>query len=65
MEALAGPLTLRVYMGDDCKGTLYQDDGASHDFKQGKFLRMDSTCSVERDMLHVHVGPHQGSYSAW
>jgi alpha-glucosidase len=65
METPAGPLTLRVYVGEDCKGTLYQDDGRSYDFKQGKFLRMDSTCSLDDKMLHIHLGPHQGSYKAW
>jgi len=65
METPRGPLTLRVYVGDDCKGTLYQDDGTSYDFKEGVFLRMDSTCRVDGGALHVHVGPHVGSYKAW
>jgi alpha-glucosidase len=65
MDTPDGPLTLRVYVGDDCKGTLYQDDGTSYDFKQGMFLRMDSACSVDHGALHIHVGPHQGSYRAW
>jgi alpha-glucosidase len=65
METPSGPLTLRVYVSQDCKGTLYQDDGSSYDFKQGKFLRMESNCTVEHDALHVKVGPHQGSYQAW
>jgi alpha-glucosidase len=65
METPDGPLTLRVYVGDNCSGTLYQDDGRSYDFMQGGFLRMESTCSVEHDTLHVHLGPHQGNYKAW
>jgi alpha-glucosidase len=65
METPAGPLTLRVYVGKDCKGTLYQDDGTSYDFQQGVFLRLDSTCRVDGGALHVHVGPHLGSYKAW
>jgi alpha-glucosidase len=65
METPVGPLTLRVYVGDNCSGTLYQDDGVSYDFRQGAFLRMDSTCFVEHNTLHVHLGPHQGSYKAW
>jgi len=65
METPVGPLTLRVYVGEDCKGTLYQDDGKTYDFKLGKFLRMDSTCSAASNTLHVEVGPHQGSYKAW
>ena len=65
MEKPKGPLTLRVYVGEDCKGTLYQDDGESYDFRQGKFLRMDSSCSLEHNTLRVQVGPHRGSYGAW
>jgi alpha-glucosidase len=65
METPNGPLTLRVYAGEECKGTLYLDDGKSYDFQQGKFLRMDSTCSLDHNQLHVRVGPHQGSYKAW
>jgi alpha-glucosidase len=65
METPSGPLTLRVYPGEDCKGTLYQDDGNSYDFKQGNFLRMESNCSVENNALHVTVGPHRGNYKAW
>ena len=65
MEKPAGPLTLRVYAGENCKGTLYQDDGESYDFRKGEFLRMDSTCIWEHNQLRVQVGPHQGSYRAW
>jgi alpha-glucosidase len=65
METPTGPLTLRVYVGENCKGTLYQDDGNSYDFRLGEFLRMDSTCSSDRNSLRVQVGPHQGSYKAW
>ena len=64
METPAGPLTLRVYVGEDCKGTLYQDDGRSYDFKRGKFLRMDSTCSLDDKMLHIHL-VHIGFLSFW
>jgi len=64
-EMPIGPLTLRVYAGDDCKGTLYQDDGKSYDFKRGQFLRMENNCSLEHNVLSVHVGRHEGSYKAW
>lgn len=65
MEKPDGPLTLRVYIGSNCKGSLYQDDGVSYNFKQGEFLRMESTCNVDEDALRVHIGPHQGSYKPW
>lgn len=64
-ETPAGSLTLRVYVGANCRGTLYQDDGISYNFSKGEFLRMDSSCSVEHNALHIHVGPHQGSYKPW
>jgi len=47
METPAGLLALRVYVGEACKGTLYRDDGASYKFKKGKFLQMESACSVD------------------
>jgi alpha-glucosidase len=64
-EQPAGPLTLRVYVGESCKGTLYLDDGKSYEFKEGKFLRVDSTCAVQQNKLHILVGPHMGTYPAW
>jgi len=64
-EQPAGPLTLRVYVGENCKGTLYQDDGKSYQFKEGKFLRMDSTCMAEQNKVHIRVGPHMGTYPSW
>jgi alpha-glucosidase len=60
-----GSLTLRVYVGEGCKGTIYLDDGISYDFKQGKYLRMESSCFVKDEQLHVRIGAHQGSYPAW
>lgn len=64
-ETPQGPLTLRVYPGDNCKGTVYQDDGISFAFRQGAYLRMDSTCSLEGGQLHIHVGAHQGTFHPW
>ena len=65
MDTPSGPLTLRVYVGDHCKGTLYQDDGISYAFQHGQYLRMQSTCSMDHNTLHVHIAPHEGNYKAW
>ncbi|HEX3435614.1 MAG TPA: TIM-barrel domain-containing protein [Pseudacidobacterium sp.] len=65
VETPQGPLTLRVYAGNDCKGTLYLDDGKSYDYQHGSYLRMDSTCQVTNDGLQIHLGEHHGSYPAW
>jgi alpha-glucosidase len=64
-EIPQGPLTLRVYPGKDCKGSLYIDDGLSFAYRRGNFLRMDFTCSETPDGITIHIGPHQGTYIPW
>ena len=64
-ETPQGPLTLRVYVGEECGGTLYQDDGQSYSYQQGQFLRMKFDCQVAADGFHLRISPHEGSYSAW
>jgi alpha-glucosidase len=60
-----GPLELRVYPGPDCKGSLYQDDGTSFDYKQGAYLRVHYTCEAGPGQLQLHIGAQSGSYPAW
>ncbi len=51
-----GPLELRVYMGEDCRGTLYQDDGHTFAYEKGEFLRVNFTCDITpRDMTVTSV----------
>jgi len=64
-ETPQGQLTLRVYVGEDCAGTLYQDDGQTFSYEQGHFLRMKFDCHVAADGFHLRISPHEGSYSAW
>ena len=64
-ETPKGPLTLRVFAGPDCRGSVYFDDGESYAFQNGQYLRMELSCSLEADGLHVQIGPHQGQYPAW
>jgi alpha-glucosidase len=64
-EAPNGPLTLRVYPGNDCKGSVYMDDGQSFAYQHGEFLRMEFTCSEKPNGVTVHIGSHQGSYVPW
>ena len=61
----AGPLTLRVYVGPDCHGTVYLDDGQTMAYKRGEFLRMESSCTTDGSTVTVHVGPHRGSFRPW
>jgi alpha-glucosidase len=64
-ETPQGPLTLRVYAGDDCRGSFYLDDGKTYAYRSGAFLRISFTCQVSGDALTVHVSPHEGTYPAW
>jgi alpha-glucosidase len=63
-EVPQGPLTLRVYMGDNCRGTLYTDDGTTFDYKQGQYLRVNFACSVQANTLTLSISKHEGSYPA-
>lgn len=64
-EVPQGPLTLRVYPGKDCKGTLYQDDGKTFAYQRGEFLRMEFSCSATESGVAVRIGAHQGTYPSW
>jgi alpha-glucosidase len=65
MDTPQGPLTLRVYAGDNCHGSLYLDDGNTYDYQHGAYLRMESTCQLTGNELRIHLGAHEGSYPAW
>ena len=64
-ETPNGPLTLRVYAGSACSGTLYQDDGKTYAYQHGEFLRMRFDCQAKPDGFHLQVSQHEGSYAAW
>ncbi len=63
-ETPQGPLTLRLYAGPDCRGSLYLDDGHTFAYTHGDFLRMNFTCEVTPDALTVHLRG-QGTYKPW
>jgi alpha-glucosidase len=64
-ETPQGPLTLRVYVGDQCSGELYQDDGKTYAYRRGVYLRMKFRCEKTPEGLHLKIGAHEGSYPAW
>ncbi|HWW13088.1 MAG TPA: TIM-barrel domain-containing protein [Candidatus Dormibacteraeota bacterium] len=64
-ETPHGPLTLRVYAGDNCAGHLYLDDGKTYAYKTGASLQMDFRCEVSADRMVLRLGRHEGSYPAW
>jgi alpha-glucosidase len=60
-----GPLTLRVYAGNDCSGTLYQDDGRTYAYQNGVFLRENFTCAITPAGFTLRASPQEGTYPAW
>jgi alpha-glucosidase len=61
-ETPAGPLTLDIYPGEDCRGTLYLDDGISVD---GPSLRQAIRCEASPSGLRLHFDKRLGSYRPW
>ena len=64
-ERPAGRLTLAVYPGPDCHGSLYADDGVTYAFQRGAFLRQSFTCTQQGDMVTVTFGARQGTWQPW
>jgi alpha-glucosidase len=64
-ETPQGALTLRVYPGKDCHGSLYMDDGISLAYTRGDFLRIEFSCEITPQGLTLHIGEHQGTAHPW
>jgi alpha-glucosidase len=64
-EKPQGPLTLRVYPGKDCHGSLYMDDGKTLAYTRGVFLRVEFSCETTPQGLSLHIGPYQGTFLPW
>ena len=64
-ETPKGPLTLRIYVGSECAGSFYQDDGKTFAFEHGAYLRMKFSCQLTKGGLRLNVSAHEGSYPAW
>ena len=62
----SGPLTLRVFPGENCQGTVYQDDGVSFDFRKGLYFREQFSCSLAADgSVTVSLAQPVGSFQPW
>ena len=64
-ERPEGPLTLRVYPGADCKGSLYQDDGTTFEYQKGGFLRLHFSCEMTENGWKVNISAREGQYKPW
>ena len=65
-EKPVGALTLRVFPGDRCEGSIYQDDGQTFDFRKGDFFRQRFTCSQSPDgAVTIDLAAPEGKYRPW
>jgi alpha-glucosidase len=68
-EVPKGPLELQVYLPDastdDCRGSLYQDDGESFGYRDGKFLRVAYACQVGAAVASVSSRVEHDGFVPW
>jgi alpha-glucosidase len=65
-ETPDGPLGLDIYLGPDCHGAIYLDDGHSMEFRNGHFLRQQIRCLRDRSgALRVEFQPREGDFHPW
>ena len=61
-----GPLTLDVYPGADCSGSIYLDDGHSMGFERGHYLRQSFRCEqLKSGELTIEFSRRSGDYAPW
>ncbi|MEO8455761.1 MAG: TIM-barrel domain-containing protein [Sphingomicrobium sp.] len=61
-ETPNGPLQLDVYPGDDCRGSLYFDDGVT---VGGPSLRQAIECSVNDKGIELRFRAREGAWRPW
>ncbi len=65
-EKPTGSLTLRVFPGGKCEGSIYQDDGQTFDFRRGIYFRQRFTCSQSPEgAVTIDLGASEGTYRPW
>jgi alpha-glucosidase len=64
-EKPTGPLQLRVYAGEDCRGSLYEDDGHTFAYQKGEFLRVNYSCKVSPNSIAVTSSTANSSFHPW
>jgi alpha-glucosidase len=65
VQTPAGPLALEIYPGENCHGTLYDDDGHSRAFEQQGFLRQKIRCQSTEKGLTIDFESREGQYGPW
>lgn len=64
-ETPSGPLTLHIYPGAGCSGSIYLDDGKTTDYEKGDFLRQGVTCSGDAAKMQIAFAKREGNFAPW
>jgi len=64
-ETPDGPLALRVYPGENCSGSLYEDDGHSLAYQKGEILRIHYACATSPSSLTITGSFEKNAYKPW
>ena len=59
------PLSLDVYPGDDCRGTIYADDGHSMGYTQQDYLRQRVRCVQTDAGIDIDFDAREGRFQPW
>jgi alpha-glucosidase len=65
MEVPQGPLTLDIYPGGNCHGSIYVDDGHGFSYQQGNYLRQEIRCQQTSAGLRVDLDERDGRLQPW
>jgi alpha-glucosidase len=65
VQIAEGALELGVYLGRDCTGSIYTDDGFSFAFQRGEFLRQAFTFDGGPGGGAFRLSPREGSFEPW
>ena len=60
-----GPLELLVYPGDNCRGTLYEDDGLTFAYLEGEYLRVNFSCQAASGAVTVSSRVVRNAFRPW
>jgi alpha-glucosidase len=64
-ETPQGPLSLDVYPGDDCRGTIYADDGHSMAYTREDYLRQSVRCVQTDAGIDIDFDAREGLFQPW
>src|SRR5258708_27080937 len=60
-----GALSLDVYPGEDCRGTIYADDGHSMAYAQQGYLRQKIHCVQTGTGVDLRFDAREGRFQPW